>query len=52
LTTKAGISTVKVYGSMKNYFTLSDVKNYDPEQNGTVSNPLMKQIVFGLNLEF
>jgi len=52
MTMKAGISNMKIYGSLKNYFTISDVDNYDPEQNGSVSNPLMKQVVFGLNLEF
>lgn len=50
--TKIGVSNVKVYGSMKNYFTFSTIENYDPEQNGKISNPLMKQIVFGLNLSF
>ncbi|MDR0412798.1 MAG: TonB-dependent receptor [Dysgonamonadaceae bacterium] len=49
---KAGIANLKVYGSMKNYFTFSNIDNYDPERGGSISNPLMKQIVFGLNLEF
>ncbi|MBN1463841.1 MAG: TonB-dependent receptor [Paludibacteraceae bacterium] len=52
LVSKIGLSNAKVYGSMKNFFTFSDIDNYDPEQEGTVSNPLMKQIVFGLNLQF
>lgn len=49
---KIGVSNAKVYGSMKNWFTFSNIDNYDPEQGGTVSNALMKQVVFGLNLEF
>lgn len=49
---KAGIANLRVYGSMKNYFTFSNIDNYDPERGGSISNPLMKQIVFGLNLEF
>ncbi len=52
LITKAKLSNVKVYGSMKNYFTFSNVDNYDPERGGAISNPLMKQVVFGLNVEF
>lgn len=49
---KVGLADVKVYGSMKNWFTFSNIENYDPEQNGSISNALMKQVVFGLNLEF
>ena len=49
---KVGISNVRVYGSMKNFFTFSNIDNYDPEQGGSISNPLMKQVVFGLNLQF
>jgi TonB-linked SusC/RagA family outer membrane protein len=49
---KANISKVRVYGSLKNFFTFSNIDNYDPERNGAVSFPLMKQVVFGLNLEF
>lgn len=52
LVSKIGMSDVKVYGSMKNFFTFSNIENYDPEQGGSVSNPLMKQVVFGLNLQF
>ncbi len=49
---KAGIEKVRFYGSLKNYFTFSKIDNYDPERGGSVSFPLAKQAVFGLNLEF
>jgi TonB-linked SusC/RagA family outer membrane protein len=52
LLSKANISKVKVYGSLKNFFTFSNIDNYDPERNGAVSFPLSKQVIFGLNLEF
>ena len=47
-----GISNLKVYGSLKNFFTISSIKNYDPEQGGSFNFPLSKQLVFGLNVEF
>jgi hypothetical protein len=49
---KSGIQGVKVYGSLKNYFTFSKIDNYDPERGGSISFPLAKQAVFGLNIEF
>ncbi len=49
---KVGLSNLKIYCSLQNYFTLSNIPNYDPEQNGSVSNPLLKQVVLGINLEF
>jgi TonB-linked SusC/RagA family outer membrane protein len=49
---KVGIGQVKLYGSLKNYFTFSKIPNYDPERGGAVSFPLAKQMVFGLNLQF
>ena len=50
--TKLGLSNLKIYGSLQNYFTFSNINNYDPEQNGSISDPLLKQVVFGINLEF
>ncbi|NTW20212.1 MAG: TonB-dependent receptor [Nostocales cyanobacterium W4_Combined_metabat2_030] len=47
-----GIQRVRVYGSLKNYFTFSGIDNYDPERGGAVSFPFAKQIVFGMNVEF
>ncbi|MFT3738706.1 MAG: TonB-dependent receptor [Breznakibacter sp.] len=49
---KTGIERVRVYGSLKNYFTFSKIDNYDPERGGSISFPLARQAVFGLNLEF
>lgn len=52
LTGKLGVSNARVYGSLKNYFTLSGIDNYDPERGGSISFPLQKQAVIGINLEF
>ncbi len=49
---KVGIEKVKVFGSLKNFFTFSNIDNYDPERGGSISFPLSKQVVFGLNVEF
>ena len=46
------MSNLRVYGSMKNFFTFSSVDNYDPERDGDISFPLTKQLVFGVNIEF
>ncbi|MHC1704218.1 MAG: SusC/RagA family TonB-linked outer membrane protein [Tenuifilaceae bacterium] len=50
--TKVGMSSVRLYVSLQNYFTFSNLDNYDVERGGSISNPLSKQMVFGLNLEF
>ena len=52
LVKKAFISNVRVYASLKNYFTFSQFDNYDPERGGSVNFPLMKQAVIGLNVTF
>ena len=52
LVKKAFISNVRVYASLKNYFTFSHFDNYDPERGGSVNFPLMKQAVIGLNVTF
>lgn len=49
---KAGMSSLRIYASLQNYFTFSNLNNYDAERGGSISNPLSKQMVFGLNLEF
>jgi TonB-dependent starch-binding outer membrane protein SusC len=46
-----GIERVKLYGSLKNFFTFSHIDNYDPERGGSISFPLAKQVVFGVNIE-
>ncbi len=52
LISKAGMSKLYLYASMQNYFTFSNLDNYDPERGGEISNPLSKQVVFGVNIEF
>ena len=49
---KIGLSNLKVYGELQNFFSFSNMKNYDPERGGSFKDPLMKQVVFGINLEF
>jgi hypothetical protein len=49
---KVGMGNVRVYASLQNYLTFSNLDNYDPERGGDISNPLAKQMVFGLNVEF
>ncbi|HRZ97821.1 MAG TPA: TonB-dependent receptor, partial [Paludibacter sp.] len=46
------ISNLKIYGSLKNYFTFSAIDNYDSERGGSISFPLAKQAVVGINLQF
>ena len=48
----AGLSSVRVYGSFKNFFTWSKIDDFDPEAGGSISFPLAKQFVLGLNVEF
>jgi TonB-linked SusC/RagA family outer membrane protein len=52
LVSKAGISNFRIYCSLQNYFTFSNLDNYDPERGGSISNPMAKHMVFGLNLDF
>ena len=52
LLNKVGFDRVKVYGSLKNFFTFAKVDNYDPERGGAVTFPLAKQVVFGVNIQF
>lgn len=49
---KVGVTNLRLYGSMKNYFTFSNIDNYDPERGGSITFPLAKQLVFGINVEF
>ncbi len=49
---KAKIDQVRVYGSLKNFLTFSKIDNYDPERGGSISFPLAKQLVIGVNLQF
>ncbi|MDR0575022.1 MAG: TonB-dependent receptor [Tannerella sp.] len=49
---KAKIGDVKIYGSLKNFFTFSSVGSYDSERGGETNFPLAKQAVIGLNIQF
>ncbi|MGQ1946523.1 SusC/RagA family TonB-linked outer membrane protein [Geofilum sp. OHC36d9] len=49
---RVGINKIKIYGSLKNYFTFSSVSNYDSERDGSINFPLAKQMVFGINVQF
>ena len=46
---KAGISRLRVYCSLENYFTITSYPGLDPEVSG-MNYPSMKQVVFGINL--
>ncbi len=46
------MSKARVYCSMKNFLTWSKIDNYDPERGGSISFPMQKQVVIGLNVEF
>ena len=41
-----------IYCSLKNFFTFSHLDNYDPERGGSLSYPMTKQAVFGINVDF
>lgn len=46
------MSRLRLYVSLKNYFTFSKVDDYDPEGNGSFERPLTKLVVAGLSFEF
>ncbi|WP_207431579.1 SusC/RagA family TonB-linked outer membrane protein [Sabulibacter ruber] len=47
------LSRLRAYVTAKNYFILySEIKPYDPERGGSLSFPMTRQMVFGLNVEF
>ena len=47
-----GLSRLRIYGTMKNFFTFSGVSDYDPEGNGSIYYPITKELVFGVNVAF
>lgn len=49
---KANLSKLRVYTTMKNFFTFSSCSDYDPERGGSLSYPMTKQLVFGVNVSF
>jgi TonB-linked SusC/RagA family outer membrane protein len=46
------LSRIRVYATLKNFFTFSNMNPYDPERGGSISFPMTKQVVFGLNVNF
>lgn len=51
ITSKAGISRLRVYAAGENLWTLTDYKGIDPEVGGT-TYPTLKQFMLGINLTF
>lgn len=52
---KIGIENLRVYGTITNPLVVAKsnlLKDYDPEMGGSLSYPLTKQLVFGVNLTF
>lgn len=49
---KLNVSRIRVYSTLQNYFTFSKIKDYDPERGGALSFPLVKQMIFGVNIDF
>lgn len=43
-------SSVRIYSTLKNFFTFSHLGNYDPERGGSMSFPMMRQATFGINV--
>ena len=52
VTNRLKLSQLRVYSTLKNFFTFSKFDDYDPERGGAVSYPMTKQVVFGLNVSF
>lgn len=51
ITQQAGISRLRLYTSLENFFTITNYPGLDPEVSG-MYYPSMKQLVFGINLSF
>lgn len=49
---KYKIQNLRLYGTLRNFFTFSGLSPYDPERGGSISFPMTKQVVFGLNVNF
>jgi len=52
LASKLHVGNLRWYVSAKNYFTFSNVKDYDPEGGGSFERPLTKLLITGLNIDF
>ncbi|RAK70688.1 SusC/RagA family TonB-linked outer membrane protein [Hymenobacter edaphi] len=49
---RAKIDNVRVYVSGRNLYTLSNLKDFDPEGEGVIDRPLNRAYVVGLNVGF
>lgn len=49
---KLKLDNIRFYSSLLNYFTFSKLKPYDPERGGSISFPMTKQLIFGMNVNF
>ncbi|MCC6460865.1 MAG: TonB-dependent receptor [Saprospiraceae bacterium] len=52
ITDRAHIANLRVYSTLRNFFTFSKMNPYDPERGGSLSFPMTKQLIFGLNVNF
>jgi len=52
LTGKIGIDNARFYVSGKNLYTLSSLKDFDPEGEGVIDRPLNRVFVVGVNVGF
>lgn len=50
-TSKFSVDRLRLYANLENYFTFTKFEGYNPE-NASMSYPLMKQWVIGLNVTF
>ncbi|MCX8472367.1 MAG: hypothetical protein ORN85_01825 [Sediminibacterium sp.] len=49
---KINISKLRFYISARNFLTVSKIKDFDPENNGSFETPLNKLVVAGINVDF
>lgn len=49
---KVNLSKLRIYTTLKNFFTFSEFSDYDPERGGSNSYPMTKQVVLGVNVSF
>jgi TonB-dependent starch-binding outer membrane protein SusC len=49
---KLRAENLRVYVSGRNLWTMSKIDDYDPERGGSISSPMNKVIVGGINLDF
>lgn len=47
-----GVSSLRLYVNGRNLLVSSKIKDYDPERGGSLSNPIPRLIVGGINLDF